>query len=193
MAKKKKRARAEAESESQPEPQPQPQNEVELVVNGDSHDSEKKKKKKKQKKQHNKADNDHEEEEAKEIPTVTIALAGSIINNAQSLELATRLAGQIARAATIFRIDEVVVFDNKSDSVNDYSVKELDSSDENETGAPFLIRILRYLETPQYLRRALFPKHNSLRYVGVLPPLDAPHHLRKHEWAPYREGNDNLV
>ncbi|XP_030975683.1 putative methyltransferase C9orf114 homolog [Quercus lobata] len=194
MAKKKKRARAEAEAESesqpepQPQPQPQPQNEVELVVNGDSHDSEKKKKKKKQKKQHNKADNDHEEEEAKEIPTVTIALAGSIINNAQSLELATRLAGQIARAATIFRIDEVVVFDNKSDSVNDYSVTELDSSDENETGAPFLIRILRYLETPQYLRRALFPKHNSLRYVGVLPPLDAPHHLRKHEWAPYREG-----
>lgn len=22
----------------------------------------------------------------------------------------------------------------------------------------------------------------------MLPPLDAPHHLRKHEWAPYREG-----
>lgn len=60
---------------------------------------------------------------------------------------------------------QVVVFDNKSDSVNDYSVTELDSSDENETGAPFLIRILRYLETPQYLRKALFPKHNSLRYV----------------------------
>lgn len=89
MAKKKKRARAEAESQ----PQPQPQNEVELVVNGDSNDNEKtkKKKKKKQKKQTNKADNDHEEEEAKEIPTVTIALAGSIINNAQSLELATRV------------------------------------------------------------------------------------------------------
>ncbi|KAM3755196.1 hypothetical protein ACB098_02G022500 [Castanea mollissima] len=184
MAKKKKRARAEAEAKAESQPQPQKQNEVELVVNGDSHDSEKKKKKKKQKKQTNKADSDHEEEEAKEIPTVTIALAGSIINNAQSLELATRLAGQIARAATIFRIDEVVVFDNKSD----HSVTELDSSEENETGAPFLIRILRYLETPQYLRRALFPKHNSLRYVGVLPPLDAPHHLRKHEWAPYREG-----
>ncbi|KAG5046988.1 hypothetical protein JHK86_016394 [Glycine max] len=22
---------------------------------------------------------------------------------------------------------------------------------------------------------------------GLLPPLDAPHHLRKHEWGPYRE------
>lgn len=25
---------------------------------------------------------------------------------------------------------------------------------------------------------------------GMLPPLDAPHHLRKHEWAPFREGID---
>ncbi|KAI3695040.1 hypothetical protein L1987_78028 [Smallanthus sonchifolius] len=40
-------------------------------------------------------------------PTVSIALPGSIIDNNQSFELATRLAGQIARAATIFRIDEV--------------------------------------------------------------------------------------
>ncbi|KAI8015439.1 hypothetical protein LOK49_LG05G01486 [Camellia lanceoleosa] len=28
---------------------------------------------------------------------------------------------------------------------------------------------------------------NSLRFVGLLPPLDAPHYMRKHEWAPYRE------
>lgn len=180
MAKKKKRARA--ESESQPEldadnvKKPEPQNEVELV-----HEA---KKKKKKKKQNNKADND----EAKLTPTVSIAVPGSIIDNAQSLELATRLACQIARAATIFRIDEVVVFDSKSDSVNDHSVTELNSSDENESGTAFLIRILRYLETPQYLRKALFPRHNSLRFVGMLPPLDAPHHLRKHEWAAFREG-----
>nr|GEV27967.1 putative methyltransferase [Tanacetum cinerariifolium] len=90
------------------------------------------------------------------------------------------LAGQIARAATIFRIDEVVIFDNQSTSSPD--------DDSNETGTAFLIRILKYLETPQYLRKTLFPKHNSLRFVGLLPPLDAPHHLRKHEWAPYREG-----
>ncbi|KAG5053027.1 Jasmonic acid-amido synthetase JAR1 [Glycine soja] len=25
------------------------------------------------------------------------------------------------------------------------------------------------------------------RKKGLLPPLDAPHHLRKHEWGPYRE------
>ncbi|KAL3634585.1 hypothetical protein CASFOL_021639 [Castilleja foliolosa] len=124
---------------------------------------------------------------ATEPPTLTIALPGSIIDNAQSLELATRLAGQIARAATIFRINEVVIFDSKSSS-DDASTDILENDmGENESGTAFLIRILRYLETPQYLRKSLFPKHNSLRFVGLLPPLDAPHHLRKHEWGSYRE------
>nr|GMD87071.1 putative methyltransferase C9orf114 [Ipomoea batatas] len=82
-----------------------------------------------------------------------------------------------------------------------------DNLDENESGAAFLLMILRYMETPQYLRKSLFPMHNNLRFVvrilflnynmdaicgsvynGSLPPLDAPHHLRKHEWASYREG-----
>lgn len=59
----------------------------------------------------------------------------------------------------------MVIFDNKNTldgASND--IMENDS-DENESGAAFLIRILRYLETPQYLRRSLFPKHNSLRFV----------------------------
>lgn len=30
--------------------------------------------------------------------------------------------------------------------------------------------------------------HQDLRYAGMLPPLDAPHHLRSTEWGPYREG-----
>ena len=50
------------------------------------------------------------------------------------------------------------MFDNKSSS-------EINLSDSNESGAPFLVRILKYLETPQYLRKTLFPKHNDLRFV----------------------------
>ncbi|KAK1434570.1 hypothetical protein QVD17_00317 [Tagetes erecta] len=155
------------------------------VSNGGSHEKRKKKKKKTSKEEQK---NDGHVDVDVTPPTVSIALPGSIINNTQSFELATRLAGQIARAATIFRIDEVVIFDNQSKSMDDTDVTVKDTSDEDESGAAFLIRILKYLETPQYLRKALFQKHNSLRSVGLLPPLDAPHHLRKHEWAPYREG-----
>ncbi|KAF0921081.1 hypothetical protein E2562_038465 [Oryza meyeriana var. granulata] len=131
-----------------------------------------KKKKKKQKK--------NGEDVANRKMTVSIAVAGSIIDNAQSLELATLLAGQIARAATVFRIDEVVIFDSNPTVEN--------NGDGEESGARFLVRILEYLETPQYLRRRLFPMHKNLKFVGLLPPLDAPHHVRKHEWSEFREG-----
>ena len=42
---------------------------------------------------------------------VAIAIPGSILANAQSAELRSYLAGQIARAACVFCVDEIVVFD----------------------------------------------------------------------------------
>ncbi|KAL6884523.1 hypothetical protein ACP4OV_010459 [Aristida adscensionis] len=138
----------------------------------------------KKKKKHKQSRDEGEGEEKggpRRKPTVSIAVAGSIIDNAQSLELATLLAGQIARAAAVFRIDEVVVFDS-SPTAN------AGAGDDEESGARFLVRILEYLETPQYLRRRLFPMHKNLKFVGLLPPLDAPHHVRKHEWPMFREG-----
>lgn len=49
-----------------------------------------------------------------------------------------------------------------------------------------LVTLLQYLECPQYLRKHLFPIHNSLKYAGVLNPLDAPHHLRKDDTSQFR-------
>ncbi|XP_073156605.1 uncharacterized protein [Henckelia pumila] len=172
MGKKKKR---EDEAEGQNDP---------FFANGASQSIEKQRKKKKKSNEQQK----DVESAANEMPTVSIAVPGSIIDNAQSFELATRLAGQVARAATIFRIDEIIVVDNKNICEDTSTETVLNNSDDNESGAAFLLRILTYLETPQYLRKDLFPKHNSLRFVGLLPPLDAPHHLRKHEWCSYREG-----
>ena len=40
--------------------------------------------------------------------TLSIAVPGSIVGNAQSLELRTRLAGRIARAAAIFQVQYLV-------------------------------------------------------------------------------------
>lgn len=60
---------------------------------------------------------------------------------------------------------QVVVFDSSTEGRDNSSVNATAEADENESGALFLVRILKFLETPQYLRRSLFPKHNSLRYV----------------------------
>jgi hypothetical protein len=49
------------------------------------------------------------------------------------------------------------------------------------------------METPQYLRKQLFKIEQSLRYVGILPPLRTPHHplnrkTEKLKVGEYREG-----
>ena len=51
-----------------------------------------------------------------------------------------------------------------------------------------MARVLQYLETPQYLRKALFPVHEDLKYAGLLNPVDAPHHMRMEDRSQYREG-----
>lgn len=122
--------------------------------------------------------------------TVSIAVPGSILENAQSPELRAYLASQVARAACIFQVDEIVVFDDYSDEGN------LEQSTiQNETGLISarksciqLCRILQYLECPQYLRKHLFPIHADLKYCGILNPLQAPHHLGSKEVYLYREG-----
>jgi len=109
--------------------------------------------------------------------TLSIAVPASIITNALKPELKVMLAGQIARAATVFRVDEVVVYDDR----------QLPSGKASD-GATFLARVLQYLETPPYLRKALIPMHSDLRLAGMLPALDAPHQPRSTEWLRYREG-----
>jgi predicted SPOUT superfamily RNA methylase MTH1 len=65
-------------------------------------------------------------------------------------------------------------------------MKNLTSSDISTT--EFFVRNLEYIETPQYLRKALFPKSEALRYSGLVNPLEADHHLKISEWCKYREG-----
>lgn len=104
--------------------------------------------------------------------TVSIAVSGSIIDNAQTPQLKAYLAGQVARAAAIFNVDEVIVYD--------------DTGGLGKVGCEQMARILQFLECPQYLRKGLFPIHPDLQYAGLIAPLDIPHHLRRHEALPYR-------
>ncbi|KAK7731316.1 hypothetical protein SLS57_001252 [Botryosphaeria dothidea] len=131
--------------------------------------------------------------------TLSIALPGSIIANAQSHDLKTAMAGAIARAAAVFSVDEIVIFDDGQSQVLNKGRRELSNGHTNGAGDYtsytgysdpdyFLYHLLSYLETPPNLRKALFPLHPNLRTAGTLPSLDMPHHLRAEEWCQYREG-----
>ncbi|MGH0167942.1 UNVERIFIED_CONTAM: hypothetical protein FKN15_053787 [Acipenser sinensis] len=119
--------------------------------------------------------------------TVSIALPGSVLDNAQSPELRTYLAGQIARACAVFCVDEVVVFDEQGDDTKSV-VGEFKGIGKKGEACVQLARILQYLECPQYLRKSFFPKHQDLQFAGLLNPLDSPHHMRMDEESEFREG-----
>ena len=124
-----------------------------------------------------KKEKDHPEftKSAKVNYTLSILIPSSIVDNAQSKELRTYLIGEIARTLGIFKISEVIIFHDKlKDNSKDY--------------INYFIKNLQYLETPQYLRKTLFPMSEDLKLSGLMNPLESQHHLRKDEWSQYREG-----
>ena len=111
---------------------------------------------------------------------VSIAIPASFVSDTPHLREKTFRIGQIGRAAAIFRIDEVIVYQDMP-NVNQ----------SRDTG--LLASVLAYMETPQYLRKRLFKIRPELRYAGVLPPLRTPHHplisrLARLNIGEYREG-----
>lgn len=89
----------------------------------------------------------------------TILIPSSTTMESADMRIRTLKVGTIARAAAVFRVDRIVI----------YRDREFDDS-------RFISRVLQYAETPQYLRKRLFPRERALRYVGILPPLRTPHH-----------------
>ena len=109
--------------------------------------------------------------------TLSIVIPSSIIDNAQSKELRTYLIGNIARTIGIFKVSEIIIYHDK-----------LHSNPSSKDHITFFIKNLQYLETPQYLRKTLFPISDDLTRSGLMNPLESQHHLRIDEWCPYREG-----
>lgn len=145
------------------------------------------KQKKRDELERQKAEKEIQEKSVPSVSTLSIAVPGSILENAQSEELRTYLAGQIARAACIFKVDEIIVFDDLGENDAKRSKLSGETWQQDEDGETNnirqcclrLARILQYLECPQYLRKFFFPLHRDLKYTGLLNPLDAPHHLRQ--------------
>lgn len=92
---------------------------------------------------------------------ISIAIPdSSLIDESTQLDK-SRKVSLIARACAIFKVQTIYIYHESSGTEQDKSL---------------LRTILKYLETPQYLRRALFPKISELKFAGVLSPLKIPHH-----------------
>lgn len=111
---------------------------------------------------------------------LAVSFPDTVLEEKESPRDKTVKLGLIARACSIYGVDVIEVF-----------------REDRRRGEPTLIRkVLEYLETPQYLRRRLFPLDESLRYAGLLPPLRIPSHksrvpVEKLKAGDVREGVTN--
>jgi predicted SPOUT superfamily RNA methylase MTH1 len=94
---------------------------------------------------------------------VAVAIPDTVLEEKESPREKTAKLGLVARACAIYGVDVIEVF--------------RDSKGRGE-GAE-ICKVLEYLETPQYLRRRLYPLDESLKYAGILPPLRIPSHKAK--------------
>lgn len=108
------------------------------------------------------------------MKSLWVAIPDSVVDEQKSLREKTEKIGYIARTCSIFGVDRIFVFsDPRLRFKKDRSL---------------IISTLRYLETPQYLRKKLFPLTQELSYVGVLPPLKIPSHKEKKPVGEISEG-----
>jgi predicted SPOUT superfamily RNA methylase MTH1 len=111
---------------------------------------------------------------------ISVLLPTSLAADAPDLRQKTVRVGSIGRALAVFRVEKVCIYAD-----DDPNLKN--QAEETE----LIAMLLRYMETPQYLRKLLLPHTKELRYAGLLPPLRTPHHplqSEKNRPGDYREG-----
>ena len=97
------------------------------------------------------------------MPNLWITIPDSSLSDEQTKRDKSIKIAQFARACSIFRVKRIYIY---HDSLSHF-----------EKDDPHLLKtILRYLDTPQYLRKILFPMMHQLQYAGILHPIKAPHH-----------------
>lgn len=110
------------------------------------------------------------------MPDLLVAIPDSSLSDEQTKRDKSIKIGQFARACSIFRVKRVYIYH--------------DSLSQFERDDPDLLKtILRYLDTPQYLRKTLYPRMHQLEYAGILHPIKAPHHKHPEDIKKVKAGD----
>ena len=104
---------------------------------------------------------------------LSIAIPDSSLSDETKKVDKTRKISEIARACAIFRVNTIYIYQDGN----------------NKEDRNLMLLILKYLETPQFLRKRLFPKMNDLKFAGVLHPLKIPSHITPADAKKIKKGD----
>ncbi len=95
---------------------------------------------------------------------LSVAIPDTSIEDCPDLRQKTVKLGHLARVFAVFKVEKVFIYVTQPHNPQVKRDRDL------------TMKILKYMDTPQYLRKRIFPRSSSLRYVGVLPPLRTRSH-----------------
>jgi hypothetical protein len=106
---------------------------------------------------------------------ILVALPDSSLSDEKNLREKTIKIGRFARAFSIFGVKKIIIY-------KDPTIKNINSD-------KLLMKlILEFLNTPQYLRKLIYPLNHELSYIGLLPPIKAPQHKKKIKLSELKAG-----
>jgi len=97
------------------------------------------------------------------LTNLSIAIPDSCFVESQTILDKSYKISQISRSCSIFRINKIMIYHDRS-----IKAEKIDRK--------ILKTILEYLDTPPYLRKKIYPKMWILKHTGILPPIKSPHH-----------------
>ena len=98
---------------------------------------------------------------------LSVAVPASLVSDTPHLREKTGKLGSVARACSIFGVSEIILYTD-------------DERHDQKADLELCMEILRFVETPQYLRKRMFSISSNLRFTGILPPLQTPPHNVPH-------------
>ncbi len=104
---------------------------------------------------------------------LSIAIPDSSLSDESTKLDKSRKISEFARACAIFKINTIYIYQDGN----------------NKEDRNLMITIFKYLETPQFLRKRLFPKMNDLKFAGVLHPLKIPSHITPADAKKIKKGD----
>jgi predicted SPOUT superfamily RNA methylase MTH1 len=112
--------------------------------------------------------------------TLCVAIPASLVADTPHLREKTAKLGIVARACSIFGVREIILYPD-------------DVSHDRPEDMQLCAQLLSFIETPQYLRKRLFGLNSSLKFAGILPPLqisshDVPRLIRDCKQGDFRDG-----
>ncbi len=102
--------------------------------------------------------------------TLICAIPSTYTGDEKRADLRTYKIGVLARVFATFGVTDVCVYYDPDPHFDSHGLGR------------FIVKVLKYLNTPPYLRKVAFPLDKSLRYIGLCEPLKTPHHLKREPW-----------